>query len=132
MLSLGESLSEYAPFHPPLIGEKQIEDALRSSHDYAVIGKCYKRHRATEFLDFLKRIDSEMPKGPDMHLVMDNYTTHKTPKISLHRDDGREGVVGQDGRHAPREQHSSQSFATFFGSLPFNCGGERLNDRKWG
>ena len=47
----------------------------------AVIGKCYKRHRATEFLDFLRRIDAEMPKGPDVHLVMDNYATHKTPKI---------------------------------------------------
>ena len=47
----------------------------------AVIGKCYKRHRATEFLDFLKRIDAEMPEGPDVHLVMDNYATHKTPKI---------------------------------------------------
>ena len=47
----------------------------------AVIGKCYKRHRATEFLDFLKRIDAVMPEGPDIHLVMDNYATHKTPKI---------------------------------------------------
>src|SRR3546814_6188366 len=40
-----------------------------------------KRHRATEFLDFLKRIDAAIPKGPDVHLVMDNYATHKTPKI---------------------------------------------------
>lgn len=47
----------------------------------AVIGQCYKRHRATEFLDFLKRIDAEMPDGPDVHLVMDNYATHKTPRI---------------------------------------------------
>jgi transposase len=47
----------------------------------AVIGKCYKRHRATEFLDFLKQIDAAVPKGPDVHLVMDNYATHKTPKI---------------------------------------------------
>lgn len=47
----------------------------------AEIGKCYKRHRATEFLDFLKRIDAHMPEGPDVHLVMDNYATHKTPKI---------------------------------------------------
>ena len=47
----------------------------------AVIGKCYKRHRAAEFLDFLKRIDAQMPEGPDVHLVMDNYATHKTPKI---------------------------------------------------
>jgi len=47
----------------------------------AVIGKCYKRHRATEFLDFLKRIDAVMPEGPDVHLVMDNYATHKTPRV---------------------------------------------------
>ena len=46
----------------------------------AVIGKCYKRHRATEFLDFLKKINAAMPDGPDVHLVMDNYATHKTPK----------------------------------------------------
>lgn len=47
----------------------------------AVIGKCYKRHRATEFLGFLKRLDAEMPEGPDIYLVMDNYTTHKMPKV---------------------------------------------------
>lgn len=47
----------------------------------AVIGKCYKRHRATEFLDFLKRIDAAVPQGRDVHLVMDNYATHKTPRI---------------------------------------------------
>ena len=47
----------------------------------AVIGKCYKRHRATEFLDFLKKIDAAVPEGPDVHLVMDNYATHKTPRI---------------------------------------------------
>ena len=46
-----------------------------------VIGKCYKRHRAQEFLDFLKQIDSRIPQGPQVHLVMDNYATHKTPKI---------------------------------------------------
>jgi len=33
------------------------------------------------FLDFLKRIDAEMAKGPDVHLVMDNYATHKMPRI---------------------------------------------------
>ncbi len=44
----------------------------------AVIGKCYKRHRATEFL---KKIDAAMPNGPEVHLVMDNYATHKTPRI---------------------------------------------------
>lgn len=47
----------------------------------AVIGKCYKRHRATEFLDFLKELDRRMPEGRDVHLVMDNYATHKTPRV---------------------------------------------------
>lgn len=47
----------------------------------AVIGKCYKRHRATEFLDFLKQIDGNVPGGLDVHIVMDNYATHKTPTI---------------------------------------------------
>ena len=46
-----------------------------------VIGKCYKRHRATEFLDFLKEIDGCVPDDLDVHIVMDNYATHKTPRI---------------------------------------------------
>jgi transposase len=46
-----------------------------------VIGKCYKRHRAIEFLKFLKEIDAQVPEGLDVHIVMDNYATHKTPKI---------------------------------------------------
>jgi len=47
----------------------------------AVIGKCYKRHRATEFLDFLKQIDGNVPDGLDVHIVMDNYATHKTAMV---------------------------------------------------
>jgi transposase len=46
-----------------------------------VIGKCYKRHRATEFLDFLKQIDAHVPEGLDVHIIMDNYATHKTAAI---------------------------------------------------
>ena len=46
-----------------------------------VIGKCYKRHRATEFLDFLKQIDAQAPDGLDVHIIMDNYATHKTAAI---------------------------------------------------
>jgi transposase len=46
-----------------------------------VIGKCYKRHRAAEFLNFLKEVDAQVPAGLDVHIVMDNYATHKTPKI---------------------------------------------------
>jgi len=47
----------------------------------AVIAKCYKRHRSKQFLGFLKQIDTRMPKGPDVHLVMDNYATHKTNEV---------------------------------------------------
>lgn len=47
----------------------------------AVIGKCYKPHCASEFLDVLKRIERQMPENRDVHLVMDNYATHKTPKV---------------------------------------------------
>jgi transposase len=46
-----------------------------------VIGKCYKRHRASEFLDFLKEIDATVPDDLDVHIVMDNYATHKTAAI---------------------------------------------------
>ena len=46
-----------------------------------VIGKCYRRHRAGEFLDFLKEIDRRVPEGLDVHIVMDNYATHKTAPV---------------------------------------------------
>ena len=54
-----------------------------------IIGKCYKRHRAVEFLKFLREIDAEVPEGLDVHIVMDNYDTHKTPKIKLGSPAGR-------------------------------------------
>ncbi len=47
----------------------------------SVIGKCYKRHRAKEFLDFLKQIDANVPDDLDVHIIIDNYATHKTPKV---------------------------------------------------
>ncbi|MGH3850604.1 MAG: IS630 family transposase, partial [Pseudonocardiaceae bacterium] len=47
----------------------------------AVIGKCYPRHRATEFRRFLDEIETAVPDDLDVHLVMDNYATHKTPLI---------------------------------------------------
>ena len=46
-----------------------------------VIGKCYRRHRAKEFLDFLKEIDARVPEELDVHVVMDNYATHKTATV---------------------------------------------------
>jgi len=46
-----------------------------------VIGQCYARHRHQEFLKFLKRLDAEFPVEMKLHVVMDNYGTHKHPKV---------------------------------------------------
>ena len=48
-----------------------------------VIGDCYKRHRHQEFLRFMRRIDREFPGQTPLHLIMDNYGTHKTPEVKL-------------------------------------------------
>ena len=72
--------------------------AERRSHDYtrhgtttlfaaldvasgAVIGQCHRQHRAVEFRKFLDRIDAEVPENLDVHIVLDNYGTHKTQRI---------------------------------------------------
>lgn len=46
-----------------------------------VIGKCLPRHRAKEFLRFLRCIDRAVPGARKVHLVLDNYATHKTPEV---------------------------------------------------
>jgi transposase len=46
-----------------------------------VIGKCFPRHRAIEFRKFLDEIEANVPGGLDIHLVIDNYATHKTQLI---------------------------------------------------
>lgn len=46
-----------------------------------VIGECQPRHRAKEFIRFLKKIDRAVKKGIELHLIMDNYATHKTPAV---------------------------------------------------
>ncbi len=70
----------------------------RQSHDYKrhgvtslfaaldvasgiAISNCYRRHRHQEFLRFLNDIDANLPGGFDVHLVMDNYGTHKVAKV---------------------------------------------------
>jgi len=47
----------------------------------SVIAQSYRRHRHQEFLRFLKLIDTSVPAGYDLHLVLDNYATHKTPTV---------------------------------------------------
>jgi transposase len=70
----------------------------RQSHDYerhgvtslfaaldvasgVTISSCYRRHRHQEFLRFLNDIDASLPRGFEVHLVMDNYGTHKVKKV---------------------------------------------------
>ena len=70
----------------------------RQSHDYerhgvtslfaamdvasgVTISTCYRRHRHQEFLRFLDEIEANLPSGLDVHLVMDNYGTHKVAKV---------------------------------------------------
>ncbi len=72
--------------------------AARQTHDYKrhgttslfaaldiatgrVIGKCFARHRAAEFRRFLDEIEANVPSNLDIHLVMDNYATHKAPIV---------------------------------------------------
>ncbi len=46
-----------------------------------VIGKCHRQHRHQEFLRFLNQIDLAVPAHLEIHLVLDNYGTHKAPKV---------------------------------------------------
>ena len=46
-----------------------------------VIGQCLPRHRHEEFLTFLKTIDAEVPRQLQVHLILDNYATHKHPDV---------------------------------------------------
>jgi transposase len=74
--------------------------AERGTHDYVrhgttslfaaldvatgrVIGRCHRRHRHQEFLKFLDHVDGSLVKGPgvSIHLILDNYATHKTPAV---------------------------------------------------
>ena len=46
-----------------------------------VIGTCMAKHRHQEWIKFLKLIDAETPPELDLHLIVDNYATHKHPKV---------------------------------------------------
>ena len=88
-----QALSRSQPILPMQPGQ-----AERRTHDYkrhgttslfaaldiatgSVIGKCWPRHRAIEFRKFLKQIDRAVPADLTVHLVLDNYATHKTKEI---------------------------------------------------
>ena len=46
-----------------------------------VIGRCMQRHRHQEFIRFLNAIEANVPAGKDIHVVLDNYATHKHPQV---------------------------------------------------
>lgn len=88
-----QALNRFQPILPMLLGTPE-----RRSHDYVrhgttslfaalntvsgrVIGSLRRRHRASEFKAFLERIDATVPDDLAIHLVLDNYATHKTPAI---------------------------------------------------
>jgi len=88
-----QALNRYQPIFNIMPGTPE-----RRSHDYVrhgttslfaaldmasgkVIGSLHKRHRSKEFKNFLQRIDDEVPAGLDIHVICDNYATHKTPEI---------------------------------------------------
>jgi transposase len=88
-----QALNRTAPVFPMLPGTP-----ARASHDYVrhgtsslyaaldlstgkVIGALHSRHRASEFLAFLKTIEASVPADLDVHLVLDNASTHKTPAV---------------------------------------------------
>src|SRR5213596_767970 len=55
--------------------------AALSMLDGKVIGDCMPRHRHQEFIRFLNKIDAETPSDLDLHLIVDNYATHKHPRV---------------------------------------------------
>ena len=50
--------------------------------DGTVIGACMPRHRHQEYLKFLRKLDREVPSGLDLHLILDNYSTHKHDDVT--------------------------------------------------
>jgi transposase len=88
-----QALDRTAPLLPMRPGQ-----AERRTHDYVrhgttslfaaldvatgrVIGECHRRHRSREFLRFLETIDHSVPADLDIHLILDNYGTHKTAPV---------------------------------------------------
>lgn len=89
-----QALDRTRPLLPmrPGIPAQQTHDYIRhgttslfAAFDVAtgkVIGQCHRRHRHQEFLKFLNKLEADLPPDGDVHIIMDNYGTHKTPKVA--------------------------------------------------
>ena len=58
-----------------------VTTAQRNTGFTCAAGQCHRRHRHQEFLKFLRRLDREFPGDGKLHLILDNYGTHKTPEV---------------------------------------------------
>lgn len=68
--------------NPRLQASRHYHAVRRAGHRHGQgIGETHQRHRSSEFLQFLRTIEDGVPPVLDVHLVMDNYGTHKTPAI---------------------------------------------------
>lgn len=88
-----QALARSQPAFPMMPGmpERRTHDYLRhgttslfaafNTADGTVISSLHRRHRAVEFKKFLQRIDRQVPEQLDVHLICDNYGTHKSPAI---------------------------------------------------
>jgi len=93
-----QALNRSQPVLPMMPGmpERRTHDYVRhgitslfaafNTADGTVISALHRRHRAVEFKKFLTRIDAAVPAGLDVHLICDNYGTHKTPAITAWLD----------------------------------------------
>jgi transposase len=94
-----QALQRSQPAFPMMPGmpERRTHDYVRHGtttlfaalnvEDGTVITSLHRRHRASEFKKFLTKIDTEVPDGLDIHLVCDNYGTHKHPIIKTWLED---------------------------------------------
>lgn len=88
-----QALNRTQPVLPMRVGERE-----RRTHDYdrhgtlnlfaaldvatgKVLGRCHQRHRSKEFVKFLHEIDAAVPLELDVHIIVDNYGTHKTAAV---------------------------------------------------
>jgi len=77
-------LAPGVPARPSHDYERHGVTSLFAAMDVAsgvTISNCYRRHRHQGFLRFLNDVDANLPRGIDVHLVMDNYGTHKVSKV---------------------------------------------------
>jgi transposase len=63
-----------------LIAEGGVVGSFAGASGF-LIGKCYKRHRDAEFLDFVKQIVAQLPPDLDVHIIVDNYAVHNAARV---------------------------------------------------